>query len=132
MKSYWREVIQSMSREKAFCWYSEMKIHNLSHTGEKQFKCIYCEKAFSNSSNFTKHKRSHTGEKPFKCMICEKAFTQSSELTIHRSIHTGDKPFKFMFCEKAFGQSSHERCIFLMLVYLTLANDQILQSKLLV
>ena len=49
----------------------------LSHTGEKQFKCMFCEKAFSQSISLTRHKQSHTGEKPFKYSFCEKAFGQT-------------------------------------------------------
>ena len=83
-----------------------LAMHKLIHTGEKPFKCMFCQKAFNQSSNLRTHKLIHTGEKRFKCMLCEKAFRQSSNLTRHKLSHTGEKPFKCMLCEKAFSRSS--------------------------
>ena len=67
--------------EKIFSQSSELKLHKLSHIGEKSFKCMLCEKEFSQSSHLKRHKLSHTGEKPLKCILCERTFSQSSNLT---------------------------------------------------
>ena len=67
----------------------------------------------SDKRNLSKHERIHTGEKPFKCNFCESRFPQKGNLTIHERTHTGEKPFKCNFCEKGFsekgGLTSHER-----------------------
>ena len=58
--------------EKVFRQSGHLKRHKLTHT-KKTFNCMLCERAFSLSSTLQTHKRLHTGEKPFKCVFCEKA-----------------------------------------------------------
>jgi len=79
-----------------------LRSHRRTHTGEKPYKCDYCEKAFKQSSHLTEHTRIHTGEKPFECTLCEKAFAQRSPLVTHMRIHTGEKPYKCKYCGKDF------------------------------
>ena len=44
------------------------------------FKCGYCRKKFSTKFQKTVHEVVHTGKRDFVCEICEKSFTQKSNL----------------------------------------------------
>ncbi|CAB3981108.1 zinc finger ZXDC-like isoform X2 [Paramuricea clavata] len=70
---------------------SKLKLHMLSHTGERPHKCVIpeCDWAFTTAYKLKRHLRGHTGEKPFTCDIngCGKTFTTTYNLKTHQKAH---------------------------------------------
>lgn len=58
-----------------------------THTGEKPYKCTYCDRAFAQSNDLVKHKRSHLGKNTYHCTECPETFRLHSELRLHTQQH---------------------------------------------
>ncbi|XP_013857764.1 PR domain zinc finger protein 14 [Austrofundulus limnaeus] len=73
------------------------------HSGERPYKCVYCNKAFTASSILRTHIRQHSGERPFKCKHCGKAFASHAAHDSHvRRTHARDKPHPCGLCGASF------------------------------
>lgn len=79
-----------------------LKIHMLTHTGEKNYHCDQCGRAFSRSSYLKLHLRTHTGERPHLCSICGKRYSRADTLKAHLRVHTGENPYTCKMCGKCF------------------------------
>ena len=71
-----------------------------NHKIMNKFGCEHCGKLFPSNSNLKVHILTHTGEKPYNnCHVCNKGFTKSSNLKVHETIHSGETSFKWYFKE---------------------------------
>ena len=94
---------------------SGLKMHILSHTGERQFQCNYCGKGLNTKQSLASHIRTHTGEKPFTCDFCGKSFSDQAYFTRHKRLHLKDetgkqlKEFTCHVCCKGFTRAVYLR-----------------------
>ncbi|PWA21787.1 hypothetical protein CCH79_00018872 [Gambusia affinis] len=98
---------------KFFSSQSNLKSHQLIHTGEKPFACSVCSRAFRQRQSMQSHMRTHTGERPFQCPVCGKRFSKQAQLKTHTVIHTGEKPYGCDVCGRRFNlpQNLHRHSV---------------------
>jgi hypothetical protein len=82
-----------MSRYLLFHGTRQVRVHERTHTGEKPYKCTFCDFRSAQGGNIRIHERRHTGEKPYPCPYCSFASVTSSGTTFHvRSVHPDKDP----------------------------------------
>ncbi|KAJ3091544.1 hypothetical protein HK100_007150, partial [Physocladia obscura] len=93
IKQYRRYKCEYPGCNKAFAASAGLRCHNLTHTGEKPFKCTLCSKAYTTNNRLKVHMRDHTNDKPYACDFpgCSYRTKQKCSLTPHRLSHLGAK-----------------------------------------
>ncbi|CAD5117111.1 DgyrCDS5919 [Dimorphilus gyrociliatus] len=99
--------VEKMKFECRFCKrkfnkLANLKQHENSHTGNKEYVCSLCNRGFAWITELRKHMISHSRERPFKCNMCYKSFKVKNRLESHMIIHTQKSKFNCEFCGKAF------------------------------
>lgn len=88
--------------EKRFSRDDKRKMHERAHTKEKPFACELCTYRCADGGSFKKHMRVHSGDRPYQCQLCSYASRNSSQLVVHLRRHTGDSPFHCQQCDAKF------------------------------
>lgn len=73
--------------DKIFKTLSHMRLHCLTHTDAKPFKCPKCPYSSNGKGNLYTHMRKHTGQF-FRCKVCDFKSVNKSHVLEHEAVHS--------------------------------------------
>ncbi|MBN3304509.1 ZN433 protein, partial [Amia calva] len=75
----------SLSSMTSFLWHQEQ--HGARGEVGRRCVCPHCSRAFTSPSNLKKHQVVHSGQRPYHCDLCGRTFNQSGNALRHRRSH---------------------------------------------
>lgn len=79
------------------------------HSGQRSFKCDYCDRSFAYLDTLRNHLRIHLHYKRYHCYYCQDGFLYLDSLKSHIStVHTGIRPF-ICKCKKSYATKTSLR-----------------------
>jgi len=88
--------------EKSYNRKDTLDSHLATHSDLKEYICSVCGKQFGRRHIRDTHERRHRGEKKHGCTYCNKRFMSGQQLKNHIRVHTGEKPFSCEHCGRMF------------------------------
>lgn len=79
--------IECLDCGKPFSYYSELKAHQGTHSGQSPFNCYRCSQGFPVRSQLKIHVKSRTCKGVHVCAVCHKKFATENSLEEHQKVH---------------------------------------------